>query len=275
MKMNNQYIKELKGHSGCSLSLRDNEIWGQFVEKSAMPPYSSRLFKQYGKQKNFYHDSIKTPKIISCSSTDERYNEDHDFSFCMEYINGPTFAEYIEKNPIRDIEDKFYRILNWIKSNNNLEDSEASNFYWKMQSFEPGFLGEDEALLKKYIGDGCKVFTSYCHGDLTLENILIRGDNIYFIDFLDSKINCREMDIAKLLQDILLGWSWRDKPRFPLARCGALHEIIKAEISGKMYLNSLSILLLNLYRILPYANQKTKAWAESKIKLLRKKLNGK
>lgn len=50
---------------------------------------------------------------------------------------------------------------------------------------------------------------SECHGDMTLENMIIQDGEIYLIDFLDSFYNSWLIDVAKILQDADVLWSYR------------------------------------------------------------------
>ena len=49
----------------------------------------------------------------------------------------------------------------------------------------------------------------YCHGDLTLSNILINPGNrkLYLIDFLDNFVETPLQDIVKLRQDTYFFWT--------------------------------------------------------------------
>jgi thiamine kinase-like enzyme len=114
-------------------------------------------------------------------------------------------------------------------------------------------------LLEKY--DFSNVPQSICHGDMTLENIILSNQgNIYLIDFLDSFYDSWMMDLAKILQDIDLHWSYRHEKmnaNLELRLLVAKEEIISRILSmanGKQKLSDIyHILLLNVLRIYPYA----------------------
>jgi thiamine kinase-like enzyme len=100
---------------------------------------------------------------------------------------------------------------------------------------------------------------SSCHGDLTLENIIIRDGELYLIDFLDSFYNSWMIDVAKILQDIECFWSYRHEPRSlnlhvrAVALKYLLTTYIRSRHGGEEYLVMVyNLLLLNLLRILPY-----------------------
>ena len=123
---------------------------------------------------------------------------------------------------------------------------------------------------------------SKCHGDLTLENILINVNNdIYLIDFLDSFFDSYMIDFAKLLQDLKLYWSYRNKLISPnlelrlLVAKETLIEYITKLPNGKNNLIHIYyILLMNVMRIVPYVSDDiTKQCLENSIHKLFNILN--
>jgi thiamine kinase-like enzyme len=113
-------------------------------------------------------------------------------------------------------------------------------------------------LLKRYDFSG--IPESECHGDLTLQNIMISEEKIYLIDFLDSFFNSWVIDVAKILQDVDLHWSYRHfkmDANLELRLLVAKEEIIKAvrimPDGDKILFDIYYILLLNILRIYPYA----------------------
>lgn len=110
-------------------------------------------------------------------------------------------------------------------------------------------------ILEKYPWD-C-VLHSECHGDLTLENMIIVKDNIYLIDFLDSFYDSWQIDYAKILQDIELYWHYRDEKEINVNLALRL-LILKEDLISKILLMDdgekildviYHILLLNILRI--------------------------
>lgn len=249
---NISFIKYLKGHSGCKVSLfRDYSQYNEyFVRKEAKSKYSNRLVSQFIKQDKFWDLNIKSPICYGDMSQGEEIGS---WYFDMEYIPGISFVEFVNRNSIEVIKPYFQKIINWIKSNNQLEKTISGDFFIKLDKLN---LKRGEIKLES------KIFQSYCHGDLTLENIIISNGDIYFIDFLDSPVNCQEMDVAKLLQDIYLGWSWRNN-RMPIAKCKALYDMLYDEFDVTSIIHS--ILKLNLFRIKPYANEEVNRWIKYQI----------
>ena len=106
---------------------------------------------------------------------------------------------------------------------------------------------------------------SYCHGDLTFENIMISNGNMYLLDFLDSFINSRIVDFAKIFQDVILGWSWRNKNYRPFITLMYMYDYMKERISDMELEASHRMLVLNMLRIIPYTNSQTCQLVESNL----------
>lgn len=105
---------------------------------------------------------------------------------------------------------------------------------------------------------------SQCHGDLTLENIIVSNNDLYLIDFLDSFYDSWQIDIAKILQDIEIFWHYRkDKMdnnlfiRLLVLKRILLKKLIKIKDGEKIIESIYHILLLNLLRILPYTKDES------------------
>lgn len=240
--MSNKFI----GNSGCKIFLLDS---GVIRKMSPRINYNERLMNQCKKQKNFHSDLIKTPKIL-----DEGYINNF-YYFDMEYISGISFYEYCSTHNFPEIEQKIQNIfLNF-------------NYFYDFKN----------EILKK-----CKTLKDFpieivesnnfilphgnCHGDLTFENILVKNEEFYFIDFLDSYIETPLIDKSKLMQDTFCFWSYRNlKCHKPIHVLALLNEMLE---SKETYI----LLLINLYRIFPYANNKTKRWLQWNIKKVQQKI---
>lgn len=97
----------------------------------------------------------------------------------------------------------------------------------------------------------------YCHGDLTLSNLIITKENkIYLFDFLDIYFESPLQDIVKLKQDFVHGWSFRyeNKAMQNRAKIFSIHNTPKLiNYYSKKYSNQIYLLeLLSLSRIVPY-----------------------
>ena len=199
---------ELIGHSGCKIYLMEDENQNRFIRKfSKNIIYNERLRLQYEKQKNFNDTTIHSPKVL-CSGI----NNEGLFYFDMEYIRGITLAEYMKKIEVSKISNIVNILTSQIDTYNTKKENDNPNI----------FINKINNLSKKVdspITHKCLDFlanyewkhfpNTFCHGDLTLENIMICQEKIYFIDFLDSFYDCFILDLATLFQDVYYMWCYR------------------------------------------------------------------
>jgi aminoglycoside phosphotransferase (APT) family kinase protein len=117
-------------------------------------------------------------------------------------------------------------------------------------------------LLKDWQG----VPQSPCHGDLTLENILLTtGKSIAFIDCDDPFVSSYWLDFGKLFQDIDGHWCIRTlyEPgaggvrllgaRQKLDMLGARLRLLAADLDDRLVARLPQLTALSLYRAIPYA----------------------
>lgn len=275
-------VKSLTGHSGCSLELLKSDDCFFVQKKSMAEKYNYRLKKQCRKQQLFKNTAIFAPQIYKSGI------EDGLFYFDMEYVVGKTLAEYSSSIMITEIAD-LIRLLFKSLYMQNLEkipraqcifENKISNLSSELK--EEAQLREAFELLHHY--NWKNIDKSPCHGDLTLENILIsQNKDIYLIDFLDSFYNSWMLDIAKLLQDLDLKWSFRNSEPNPnrelrllVAKEALIEEILEIP-DGITYLKTIyHLLLLNVIRIYPYAkDEATKLFLDKSIMNLMDKLETK
>lgn len=266
------FIKKLEGHSGCSLKLlKIDDLF--FVRKiSGELNYNRRLKKQYSKQNKFLPEKIFTPKIIN------KGFENECFYFDMQFIQGKTLAEYSSSILITEIADFTRLFFKNLYNQNNLLNPQANIIFNNKITELKSKIRQTEnvklaiKLLEKF--NWSYVYKSPCHGDLTLENIIITTDKkLYLIDFLDSFYNSWLIDIAKLFQDLELGWSFRNQEndvtrnlRLLVAKEAILEEIKKMEHSEMIIETVYYLLLINILRIYPYTqDEKTFLFLENAI----------
>ncbi len=103
----------------------------------------------------------------------------------------------------------------------------------------------------------------FCHGDLTLSNMIITKKKIYLIDFLKTYNEGISQDLSKIYQEFILGWSARKLDKQHLLRS----EIIYQKIIPSNFFKSFSKkfrkvlkyeILMTLLRIFPYVNKNDK-----------------
>ncbi len=259
-------IKQLKGHSGCKIVLYEKDN-SKFVRKvSSSPSYNERLKRQMYKQANFESSHIKAPKILNSGEEKDL------FFFDMEYVGGVTFSNYISSTTIQNSDLIMEKLLHLTDQNNDGNDDFTSAIHDKLQYItdKVSFSGEP---YKSYCldFDWTSISTGFCHGDLTFENILIYKSQIYLIDFLDSFVDTKYMDISKLLQDVMLMWSWRDSEKFPLVKNIYMYDKIMSGLDDNEKEIVQRFLVLNMLRILPYANEQSHAVVKNSLNFLKEK----
>jgi thiamine kinase-like enzyme len=283
--MAEQFIKSLSGHSGCEISLfKDGDHF--FVRKTAgRVDYNKRLRLQIAKQVGYrpaQNSKIHVPQIYKTGI------ENDIFFFDMEYLNCMTIAQYMESVSIKEISTFIDLLAGELHINDSVIMPDTNDiFQKKIQSLYKN-IPDDEiykgALKRLENFDFSNVPYSKCHGDLTLENILldVKGD-IYLIDFLDSFFDSWMIDVAKLLQDLELGWSYRHETissnlelRLALAKDDLIKHIESLPNGDEKVLQIYYILLLNVMRIVPYTkDDETKEFLHNAIIKLNKILDTK
>ena len=248
----------LKGHSGCKISLLEDKN-KLFVRKiSINQEYNKRLLRQIKKQKEFSHYSISTPCIFNT------FHVDKNLSFVMEFIKGKSFSNLVEQENHKKIKFLFFKIIKFVNQNNFLEETIEQDVFRKLDQLKinPKYQPFKDCCLDF---DWNKIHKSYSHGDLTFENIIVKDDDLYFIDFLDSFTSSQVLDYSKLMQDIIVGWSWREKTTLPFINLLSLHNLLKENLSPNMLTASYKMLILNLLRIIPYCKKEEEKFIYSKL----------
>ena len=184
---------DLGGHSGCKIILIEEDDGFTFVRKISKDKwYNDRLQKQCEKQASFKGGKIKTPTVYN-----RGLNEEGLFYFDMEYIQGMTLAEHIKSMEIGAIKGLVESLVSslipttsnetGIAEQNKAKDifsKKISELKIKLSNKNNQIIDTSLELLEAH--DWSKMTYSLCHGDMTLENIIIKNDKMYFIDFLDS-----------------------------------------------------------------------------------------
>ena len=262
------------GHSGCLVSLCAAE-GRYFVRKqSGSRNYNDRLSAQAAKQKRLA-SIIDVPEIISVGSIEE-------FSFIdMEYVHAMDFGTYLSSSSMAALADFSASILALISRFASVESGciDSRRFEAKVGSVAAAVRRNplypwharvlEAAVTELSTHSWAGIPRTECHGDFTLENMLIREDgSIVLIDLLDGELETAWLDVAKILYDLESGWSlrrrlWRGdllaQDRLSLALCGFLHEEILAHVTAfcpglRAHLRPLQI--LSALRVLPYTSNK-------------------
>ncbi len=239
------------GNSGCSIKFDyDNNV----VIKSANGYPVSRLYKQYTKSKYFrpIHDYIKYPIIKEWTATG---------SFKMEMIDGYSIIDLARNKTLEELSiyaDMLYEFIQkelemcdqYVTVNDQLID--------KLESIEHYLVPEDFNIIIELIKkEKIQLPIGRCHGDLTFANMIFKGDNIYFLDFLDSFIDSPVLDIVKLQQDTIYKWS-TFLPYIKYKKINDLFDYLNSllnKFSKEEWYNNQVLHIVNLARILPYSQK--------------------
>jgi len=222
-------VRQLSGLSGAEVFLmtKDGQHW--FVRKAAREPAASdRLRGQARKQAAFDRELngvICTPRILDEGEVEGR------FFFDMEFVRGPDGTSYLRRATYAEVTDFAERMCEYLRiasskpplpggRNVRLFDALYSKVCEVQQNTR---LISAENLSHLFLalervhrlGD---LRATLCHGDLTLQNIVIGHDGkIWVVDLLDSPFEHYWQDVAKLHQDLSGGWFLLDQP--PVAKC--------------------------------------------------------
>jgi len=273
---------ELKGHSGCMLLIKNIDNKLLVYKYSASYAYNDRLMKQAEKQRIGYSH------FDTCSVVDEGFKNGL-YYFAMEYINGSTLADYMHYIELSKIPGLAERLLSNFKNTGSYDANANDIFKKKINCLRSsiGTIGNKTVLMafRELDSFGWDYLVSTkCHGDMTLENILISGEKLYLIDFLDSFYDSWMIDLAKILQDLELGWSYRycreSKSNLYVRRI-ILRDILIGKVlqmkDGEKIVDTVyHILLLNMLRIMPYVkDDETQEYIKNSLEFLLDILNKK
>lgn len=262
----------LAGHSGCKLLLlkkKGSDHIDGVRKFSKDKQYNRRLKSQADKQHNFDSKIFKSPDVHSSGKIDGIYY------FDMQYIRGVTLSESIKTMTTGEIETITDNLASFIEE--NLSTVEVENqtdkndlVLKKIDNIKKSLNSNGKKNLKKtfkYLDDfnWDKIESSSCHGDLTFENILISNEKMYLIDFLDTFIETWVSDISKILQDLIVGWSFRKKiledeiTEIEKIKMNLFKDVFCRKINNRISKTDLweqvhLYLLLDLLRIIPYTD---------------------
>ena len=270
-----QHIRTLTGHSGCSVSLcLDGDRY--FVRKvSASPAYNKRFRLQIEKQ-NALSSVIATPRVLQQGEAggllwyDMEYVQGHGFvSFApLQAVSSiPAMVERLTE-PLHRLAETATGSLDPALFHSKIAELKTSIGKSPFYSTETQFLDDllDRLAARSWRG----IPQTLCHGDLTVENMLIRDDgSIVFIDLLDGNLESVWMDVAKLIQDLESGWSlrsilWHERPDATAKLLRTISRYLADEVTSQMtaYFPQLGANLpalraLQALRVLPYVRDET------------------
>jgi aminoglycoside phosphotransferase (APT) family kinase protein len=217
-------VRALPGLSGAQVYLvtRDDRTW--FVRKVARDEaQSARLRGQAAKQQRFAaaaRGTLESPKILGEGTAEGRYY------FDMEFVRGTDGATHLRRASFADVVAFTDRLCSYLqiaaaeppigrhdgKSSFEALYSKLCDVEKKTHALEPIVLSRIFLALDRLRTRGSTVPT-LCHGDLTLENLVVDEEGkVWVLDLLDSPFEHWWQDVAKLHQDLSGGWYLRRQP---------------------------------------------------------------
>ena len=259
--------QELPGFSGARVLLVtcDRRHW--FVRKTATSAeQNQRLLRQAAKQTAFAREMrglIRTPAILGEGEAAGRVYLD------MEYVRGVDGVHYLQRASKEEVTlfcEKLCRYLIAAAERPPLTASSVDPFrayYRKVCEVQAKTSAlPADALARLFLAMQSlagfeEVTSTLCHGDLTLENIVIdEHGTLCFVDFLDSPFEHYWQDAAKLHQDLAGGWYRHRRPAVSRYVLDFLANRIRqtALDLNPAYAQVHNLLIaLTFVRILPYA----------------------
>lgn len=261
---------ELSGFSGARVLLIREGDAPAFIRKiSAEPAGNARLQAQAVKQKliaGLLDGCVTTPRIL-----DEAHDGAGLYYFDMEYVRGQDGVTFLRTasfpavvrfaDALSEAIERFATLKDQVLlvSPRGTALAKCEEIYGKVADIDVQAGRSLERLLqavvKADIPDDLAV--TACHGDMTLENLVITADNrIVFIDLLDTFFDHWLGDVAKLEQDLKAGWYMRKSPPLPI---GVVHYVrnrlldLSDRLSGDASRLLSLFVCIHLARILPYA----------------------
>lgn len=264
--------RTLSGLSGAQVVLmtRDGRRW--FVRKAARDPAgSARLARQLAKQRAFVGSIgaaldgvVRVPQILGEGEHDGR------FYFDMEYIRGVDGISYLRRASypeVVSVADKLCRYLDEVAVRPAVGDGAPTLFdalygklcdvHRKTAALRGETLAQLFLALEHLRTASTGLAPSLCHGDLTLENLVVDEHGVFWLlDLLDAPYEHWWQDVAKLHQDLDGGWYLLHQPAIGRGVLDYVsRRLLTAAVArAPVYAGIHAVLLACTFvRILPYA----------------------
>ena len=263
--MKNQKVKfsiirekeKLVGNSGCKLNIFKDKVF-KIRKQSTNNLNSVRLLSQYEKILKFKNfKKISVPKIYNYKKSKKYFHYD------MEYINGSTLSLFLMTQPLSESINVFKDVINFIFSCKKSSFSKYKNivFVKKIQDIEKkniftnNFFKKIFKFLNNYNWNNIE--NSQSHGDLSLENVIIKNQTIKFIDLSENFVDSYKLDISKIMFDLISCWSFRkvslkmDSLKVYSIKMHLLEVFIK-KLSRDDFEDIKMLIILDFLRVLQY-----------------------
>lgn len=266
---------KVNGHSGCIIDVENIGTELRLIKKTNELKYIDRLFEQAEKQRRYTqnkYEAIKIPRILNLEKDNVHCRVE------MEYVYSKNFVDFFETGDVYQIDAFAGAICHFIDvliEKSEIQTVLREQMIRKFENVRERILVnpecQDDPEIREILAHSAGIFSlcrdmiipvGYCHGDLTLSNVLFNGYNYYLIDFLDSFIETPLMDIVKLRQDTAYQWSvLMFNGEYAEARMKLIMSRLDCKIQQHYaqyiwYKDFYSIFqLMNFLRILQYAHE--------------------
>jgi aminoglycoside phosphotransferase len=262
--------RTLGGFSGALVLLVEDRDGRRYVRKVVGDPaHNGALKAQIDRQELIVQvlpDPLRIPAIIATGYVHSRYFIDMQL---IDGLDGVTFLRTASLNDVRRFTDALVEYIGTAESRRSPvpvnPDSFEQGVANKIADLRCKLETDSEALevLEEIERQTARVVypgaTTLCHGDLTLENLLVdRDGTIWFIDLLPPPFEHVWFDLAKLEQDLAGGWYLRSHDQLDAGvRTFLLGAVRSATSVGSYETARVSLLALTFARILPYAKERS------------------
>ena len=251
------------------------------IRKSSPANGAERLKRQIEKQILFYqhsnHKRVRTPRILGTSNEGSAFHAD------MEFVVAKDFIQFLSEADREALDDFSDVLVNFITGNlascRGVEVSGEVRLKLKDLANRGVPARYVDAAEKRCDAPIC-IPVGACHGDLTLSNILFKGEILYLLDFLDCYVESPVQDIVKIRQDTCFSWSLQlyqadfNWPRVQISLHYLDRRIEGAFQSYDWYRSHYELFqFINLMRVLPYCVEtKTTALVTDALEAVLKQL---
>lgn len=257
------------GHSGATVMLHGSGARAYVRKQTGDTANNERLMRQAEKQRLLLVHGMPFPRVLGHGIGEEGLAY-----FDMDYAPGQTVADAVIHSATIDraaLKRALGNLL-WLFRLREGGPLPAELFRAKIEDITRKCVGHRqtvnyineirEARTRLLAYDWSGVPESPCHGDLTLENILLtKKRDVVFIDCDDPWVSSWWLDIGKLFQDAVGHWCLRDLYREPrpvqfVSALQTLEQIAddcRELASDSAVVSKLpQLMALNLFRCLPY-----------------------
>jgi len=181
----------------------------------------------------------------------------------MEYINGSTLSLFLMTQPLFETNNIFRDIINFIFNckKNSFSKHKQVDFIKKIydikkkNNFSNNFYNKIFKSLNNHNWNNIE--NSQSHGDLSLENVIIKNQDIKFIDLSENFVDSYKLDISKIMFDLISCWSFRkvslkmDSLKVYSIKIHLLEVFIK-KLSRDDFEDIKMLIILDFLRVLQY-----------------------